>query len=213
MPKEQKAIYYITGDDLQKMKESPYLEKLKEKGFEVLLLVDPIDEWVVEHIKEYEKVPLQSITHENLDLESNKTDMTKDKQKGEQSIEEYKELQPLLQKLKEFLKEEIQEVKISYRLTQSPVCLVASEKSPSAHMQKILAQMNQRGNLPKSFMEKRILEINPNHPLINKLVTLPEERQKQWACILFNQALLMEGSTPSKPSDFSKAVNSILLDS
>ena len=225
MPENQKAIYYMTGENLYKMKESPYLEKLKEKGFEVLFLVDPIDEWVVGNLKEYDKIPLQSITHENLDLREStlakspedKTSQDKDKDKGqgkgqETEKEEENKLQLFLRKMKGFLKEEVQEVKVSHRLIQSPVCLVASTQSPSAHMQKILAQMNRSGH-PLSSTEKRILEVNPKHPLIHKMLTLPEDRQKQWAYLLFHQALLIEGSTPNKPAEFARTLNEILLES
>jgi molecular chaperone HtpG len=202
MKPEQKNIFFITGDSLSQVSNSPYLEKLKEKGMEVLLMVDPIDEWVTNSVPQYKEKPLWSVTKEGLDLDSEEEKKTKEEAKKKAS----EELAPLLETMKKALEENVKDVVISDRLTTTPVCLVSSAEEMSAHMQKILSQMGQNfGN------SKRILEINPNHPVFQKMQSASSEQQKKWAEILYAQALLTEGSTLPDPVKFSQAISELMV--
>jgi molecular chaperone HtpG len=204
MKEDQKDIYFITGDDLKKMSESPYLEKLKEKNYEVLLLADPVDEWVTEALREFKGKKLQSVMKEDLDLDTEEEKKKKaDEKKG--FTERFK---PLMELMKDTLKDSIKEVQISDRLTETPAVLVAGTHDPSAHMQKILSQMGQ--DYPGNT-SKRILEINPKHPVIEKMMSLGDDQQKLWTEVLYSQALLNEGSSIPDPKKFSKQLAELML--
>jgi len=203
MKEGQKEIYFMTGDDLAKMKESPYLEKLKEKNYEVLLLADPIDEWVTDVIREYKDKKLQSVTKEDLNLDTEEEKKTKEEEK-KGFLERFK---PLMESMKDTLKDQIKDINISDRLTETPVCLVAGSHDPSAHMQKILSQMGQ----DQGLNAKRILEINPKHPVIEKMLGLSGDQQKLWTEVLYSQALLNEGSNIPDPKRFSKQLADLML--
>jgi molecular chaperone HtpG len=201
---DQKEIFYITGDDLKKMSESPYLEKLKEKNYEVLLMADPIDEWVTDSLREFKGKKLQSVMKEDLNLDSEEEKKTKeDEKKGF-----LERLKPLMESMQETLKEQIKEVQISDRLTETPAVLVGSSQDPSAHMQKIMSQMGQ--DFPNSA-PKRILEINPKHPVIEKMIGLETHQQKLWTEVLYSQALLNEGSSLPDPKKFSQQLAELML--
>lgn len=203
MKESQKDIYYITGDNLTQVTHSPYLEKLKEKGFEVLLLVDPVDEWVAEAISSYKDKKLQSITKEGLDL-----DTAEEKQKKEEELKKAEmTLKPVLEVMKKALEKDVKDVVLSERLTNTPVCLVSASHDPSAHMQKLLSQMGQEYNMPT----KRILEINPQHPVFERMLKATPEQQTKWADILFAQALLNEGSNIPDPVKFSQQVAELMV--
>lgn len=203
MKEGQKEIYFMTGDDLNKMKESPYLEKLKEKNYEVLLLADPVDEWVTDVLREYKDKKLQSVMKENLDLDSEEEKKKKEEQK-KGLLERFK---PLMETMKDTLKDQVKDVHISDRLTETPVCLVGGSADPSAHMQKILSQMGQ----DQGLHAKRIFEINPQHPVIEKMMSLNTDQQKLWTEVLYNQALLNEGSTLPDPKKFSRQLAELML--
>lgn len=203
MKEGQKEIFFMTGDDLAKMKESPYLEKLKEKNYEVLLLADPIDEWMVDVVREYKEKKLQSVTKEDLNLDTEEEKKTKEEEK-KSFLERFK---PLMESMKDTLKDQVKDINISDRLTETPVCLVAGSHDPSAHMQKILSQMGQ----DQGLNAKRILEINPKHPVIEKMLNLSGEQQKLWTEVLYSQALLNEGSNIPDPKRFSKQLADLML--
>ncbi len=203
MKPEQKNIFFITGDSLSQVSNSPYLEKLKLKGFEVLLLVDPIDEWVTSSLPQYKDKPLWSVTKEGLDLDSEEEKKIAEESKKKASLE----LAPLIESLKKALEENVKDVVISDRLTTTPVCLVSGAQEMSAHMQKILSQMGQN----PGGTSKRILEINPTHPVFAKMQTASAEQQKKWAEILYAQALLTEGSVLPDPVKFSQAVSELMV--
>lgn len=199
----QKDIYYITGDSLTQVSHSPYLEKLKEKNYEVLLLIDPVDEWVVDSLKDYKDKKLQSIMREGLDL-----DTEDEKKKKEEELKQAElTLRPVLDTMKKTLEKEVKDVVLSERLTSTPVCLVAGSHDPSAHMQKLLSQMGREHNNPI----KRILEINPKHPLFEKMLKATPEQQTKWAEILFAQALLNEGSSLPDPVKFSQQIAELMV--
>lgn len=203
MKEGQKEIFFITGDDLNKMAQSPYLEKLKEKNYEVLLLADPIDEWVTDALPEFKGKKLQSVTKENLDLDTEEEKKKKEEEK-KGFLERFK---PLMESMKDTLKDQVKDVNLSDRLTETPVCLVAGSQDPSAHMQKILSQMGQGQGVDA----KRILEINPKHPVIEKMMSLTGPQQKLWTEVLYSQALLNEGSNIPDPRKFSQQLAELML--
>ena len=203
MKPEQKDIYYITGDNLFQVSNSPYLEKLKEKNLEVLLMVDPIDEWVVNALAEFKGKTLLSITKEGLDLDSFEEKKSKEDEKKKVS----EELAPVLELMKKHLQEQVKDVVISDRLTSTPVCLVSATDEMSLQMQKILSQMGQKSGQHS----KRIMEINPQHPLFKKMLSVPAAQQEQWSEILYSQALLNEGSALPDPVRFSKQIAELMV--
>ena len=203
MPEAQKEIYYITGDAISQVSNSPYLEKLKEKNYEVLMLVDPVDEWVVNALTEYKGKKLQSITKEGLNLDSEE----EKKQKEEELKAASETYAPLLSQMKKSLQAQVKDVVLSDRLTHTPVCLVSAAQDPSAHMQKLMAQMGQEYNMPT----KRVMEINAKHPLFAKMLKATTEQQSKWSEILYAQALLNEGSSIPDPVKFSQQVAELMV--
>lgn len=209
MPPEQKDIYFITGEKIEAVEHSPYLEKLKQKNFMVLFLVDPVDEWVTQELREFKGKKLTSITKEGLDLDSEEEKAKKEEQK-KIKIEKFGSL---ISNMKSSLTEQVKDVVISDRLTETPVCLVSTESGMSAHMERILSQMEQGGReMGGAFgKSKRILEVNVDHPVFSAMMQLPENKQKVWSEILYNQALLTEGSTLPDPVKFTKLVSEMMV--
>lgn len=199
---EQKAIYYITGDHLQQIQNSPYLEKLKANGYEVLLMTDKVDAWVASSMKTYAEKPFQSVMGEDLDLSSEEE---KAKEKENNAAAEAR-LKPLLDQMKETLIAQVKEIRLSDRLTDSPVCLVSSNNEATAHMERLMASMGQAA--PKA---KRILEINPDHPLYEKMMSVSKAQQEAWTEILFQQALLNEGSAIENPLQYSQKIAQLMM--
>lgn len=201
MKKDQKEIYYITGESVRQLQGSPYLEKLKQKNFEVLFCTDPVDEWVMQSIGKFKDKQLRSITKEGLDLDSEE-----DKKKQDEALKEKEgEFKKLLETIQGAVAANVKEVKISHRLVDSPVCLVSGAYDPSARMERMMEAMGQ--SMPKA---KRILEINPSHPIFGRMKDLPEDKQKEWAEILYNQALLSEGSPLEDPMRFSRQISNLM---
>lgn len=204
MPEGQKAIYYVTADSLSAAESSPHIEALKKHGFEVLFLVDPIDEWVVEQLREFDGTPLVSAAKGALDLPESDEDK---KQKEQQQ----KDLGAVLSRMHKALDEKVKEVRVTHRLTDSPACLVSDEHGMSAHMERILRDAGHE--VPE---QKRILEINPTHAVVKKLQALAdgdEARFVQWTGLLHDQALLAEGVLPSDPAGFAKKVADLMAGS
>lgn len=202
MKPSQKSIYYISGDTLLQIQNSPYLEKLKAKDFEVLFMTDKIDAWVAASLGKYNEKTLQSVMAEDLDL--NTAEEKKAEEEKLQKIEN--NLKPLLEVMKETLSKYIKEIKLSDRLTESPVCLVSASNAASAHMERLLESMGQTA--PKS---KRVMEINPNHPLYEKMLKAPKPQQKEWTEILYQQALLNEGSPIENPLQYSQRIANLMI--
>ena len=176
------------------------MEPLYKQGFTVATTVD---EWVMNSLQNYKEKPLQSIAKEDLDLDTEK----EKKEKEEDLATQQKKFKDLTTQIQKALDEHIKEVKISERLVDSPVCLVSGSNDPSAHMEKILGAMGQ--DLPKT---KRILEINPQHPIFDKMLKMAAEKQNSWAEILYNQALLNEGSPIKDPARFNKQISQLMVD-
>jgi len=206
MKAEQKDIYYIAGESRQAVEHSPHLEVFKTKDIEVLYMVDPIDEWVVQSMNEFDGKKLINVTKGDLDL-------------GELSKEEKKDQKEAKGKYKKFMKdfEEkmgdlLKEVRITTRLKESPCCLVADEADMGANMERILKMANQ-----KVTPGKRILEINPDHPIAISLEKKFSENSedpklKDWYQLLVDQALLAEGSEIKDPAGYVSKVNGFLTE-
>ena len=188
----QKEIYYITGDNINALINSPHLEKLKEKDFEVLLMTDPVDEWVVQSLTEYDGKPLKSAEKGDLELEQNK--------------ENAEEFNALFGFIKSKLEANVKEVKASSRLKDSVSCLTGDAQDMSAYMEKLLKASGQP--VPEV---KRVLEINLTHPLISKIKALFETDRdnpalKNYCELLFDLAVIAEGGKLENPSKFSRLV-------
>ncbi len=196
MQDDQEAIYYITAESHKAAKGSPHLEVFAKKGIEVLLLSDPVDEWLVNSMGTYNDKPLKSVTKGDLAL-SDEEKKAQDEQKAE--------LSTLTEKLQDVLSEAVKEVRLTYRLTESPACLVADENDPGANMERIMKAMGQ--DAPST---KPILEINPEHALIKKLDTNSDDFA-DWAQVLFDQAALSEGAQIKDPANYVKLVNKLLV--
>ena len=202
MKPEQDKIYYVTADSFAAAKNSPHLEVFRKKGIEVLLLSDRIDEWLVSHLHEFEGKPLQSVAKGELDL--GKLADEEDKKEQEKDAGEYKDL---VDKIKKALGDGVQDVRTTTRLTESPACLVSEQFGMGANLERLLKAAGQK--VPSS---KPILEINPRHPLLQRLKYEAEgQRFDDWCHVLFDQALLSEGGQLEDPASFVKRLNQLML--
>jgi len=198
----QSKIYYVTADSFAAAKNSPHLEIFRKKGIEALLLYDRIDEWLVMHLTEFDGKALQSVAKGELDL--GKLEDKQEKQQQEKAAAEFKEL---VNKIKTILGERVKEARITYRLTDSPACLVTDQHDISANFERLLKASGQ--GLPAG---KPILEINPSHPIVVKLKDeADEQRFADWTQLLFDQALLSEGGQLDDPAGFVRRLNELLL--
>ncbi|MBI3545691.1 MAG: molecular chaperone HtpG [Gammaproteobacteria bacterium] len=203
MKPEQDKIYYVTADTFAAARHSPHLEIFRKKGIEVLLMHDRIDEWVVMHLTEFEGKPLQSVAKGALDL--GKLEDKEEKQQQEKAAEEFKEL---IEKIKKALDGQVKDVRITYRLTNSPACLVADEYGIGTNFERVLKAAGQ-----KAPATKPILEINPEHPIVLRLKAEADaKRFDDWTRILHDQALLAEGGELEDPGSFVTRLNSLLLE-
>ena len=200
MKEGQEKIYYVTADGLKAARSSPHLEIFRKKGIEVLLLADRVDEWLVANLTEFEGKPLQSVAKGSLDL--GKLEDEAEKKEQEKEADEYKEL---TEKIKDVLGEQVKEVRITLRLTESPACLVADTHAMSGNLERLLKSAGQ-----KVDHAKPILEINPYHPMIQRL-KLEQTHFADWSHILFDQELLAEGGQLDDPATFVRRVNELLF--
>ena len=207
MKPAQKDIYFITGERLESVKQSPYLEMLKQKNLEVLFLTDAVDEWVTQGLTKFKDKNLVSITKEGLDLDSE----TEKKEKETIKKAQTERFAALMEKMKTNLSADVKDVVISDRLTETPVCLVSGQNDMSANMQKILSQMGEGAGMRGET--KRILEINPNHLIFEAMMKADDDQLKNWSEILFNQALLAEGNSIPNPVRFSKLIADLMIGS
>ena len=207
MPPEQSEIYFMAGESRDAVAHSPHLEALRQRNYEVLFFLDPIDEWILTGLSEYDGKSLKSIDCGDLKLG---TEEEKKKAETEQETAR-KELQDLLAFVRETLKDEVKDVRVSLRLTDSPCCLVADEGGMNAHMERLMRAMNQ--NVPH---DARILEINPKHPVLQRMKALfDQDREapllKDFVDLLHGQALLTEGSPLKDPVRFTGLVNRLMV--
>jgi len=207
MKPEQKKIYYITAENVNAAKSSPHLEIFRKHDIEVLLLTDRIDEWVVGHLPEFEGKPLQSVAKGDLelsDIESN-AEVIKDEEKEHQ---EQQTFEPLLKKIQQVLEKEVKEVRLSHRLITSPACLVRDQNALGPQMERLLKAAGQQ-----VAEIKPILEINPEHVIIRKLnEETNAEKLNEWMHILYEQALLAEGSGLPDPAAFVQRINTLWME-
>ncbi|WFE68135.1 molecular chaperone HtpG [Thiomicrospira sp. R3] len=198
MKEGQEAIYYIVADKHAAALGSPHLEAFRKKGIEVLLLSDRIDEWLVAHLTEFETKPLKSITQGDIkEFAEDEASLTDDQKKQRSD---------LVEKVKAALGDQVADVKMTRRLTESPACIVAEEGGITPHMARLMEQMGQ--SIPQV---KPVLELNPDHALVMRIAEIDDEEQtKQWALFLFEQAQLAEGDQLASPADFIKRVNLLL---
>jgi len=204
MTDKQKAIYYVTADSLAAGKASPHLEIFRRKDVEVLLLTDRVDEWMLSFLDEYDGRPLLSVAKGDLDL----GDLAEADEKEEQrkAVEQNK---ALVQAVKGALGERVKEVRVTLRLTDSPACVVADEHAMSQHLQRLLKDAGQ--SAPASAP---ILELNPNHPLVQRLSTHSQADDPQlaeWSALLLDQAILAEGGRLENPAEFVRRLNTMLM--
>jgi molecular chaperone HtpG len=199
MPAEQKDIYYLTGDNLVALADSPLIESLKDKGYEVLLMSDPVDEWVVQALTEYDGKPLKSAEKGDLEL-------------GDVDAEKEKSYAPLFGFIKSRLQDKIKDVKPSIRLKDSLACLSGDAQDPSAYMEKILKASGQ--NTPQA---KRVLELNSDHPAIERMRMLYEKNPDNpklidYSTMLLDIAVISEDGRIENPARFSKLMGQLMAD-
>lgn len=205
MPESQKKIYYATGVDKATIEKLPQMELLKEKGLEVLYLLDPVDEFAIETIRTYADKEFQSISRGDLDLDDAESQEVK-----KETEEIAKNNDDLVKDIKEVLGDKVAEVKISSRLKSSAVCLVADAMGPSLSMEHTFAAMDN-----PMFKAKRILEINPKHDLFSRLQILHSNGKddanfKDYCDLLYTQALIIEGIMPENPVDFANKIAQLM---
>ncbi len=202
MQEGQDKIYYVSAESYSAAVNSPHLEIFRDKDIEVIILHDRIDEWLVNHLTDFEEKQLQSVAKGALDLGDSKEE---DKEKVEKAEGEYKSL---IEKAQETLGEKVKEVRITNRLTKSPACLVADEHDMGANMQRILSAVGQAAP-----MSKPVLEINPDHDLLIRLRDESDDKRfDDWVNVLFDQALLAEGGQLEDPATYVSRMNDLLLE-
>jgi molecular chaperone HtpG len=203
MKEGQDKIYYVAADNYSTAKNSPHLEVFKQKDIEVLLLSDRIDEWLMSHLMEHEGKQLQDVTKGSLDLGD--LEGEEEKQEQEKIEEDFKEL---VERIKGVVGEKVEEVRITHRLTDSPACLVVNDDEMGMQMRRILESAGQE--VPAT---KRIFELNPKHPLVEKLKAEQDsERFSDLTLVLFDQSMLAEGGQLDEPSSYVQRLNNLLLE-
>ncbi|MCL4763595.1 MAG: molecular chaperone HtpG, partial [Burkholderiales bacterium] len=196
----QDAIWYVTADTHAAAAGSPHLEAFRRNGVEVLLLTDRVDEWVVNALDAFDGKPLKSVARGELD------DALADADEKARREEAAAKAAPVLATLREALGDRVADVRASTRLVESPACLVVGEGEASAHLERILRAAGQEA--PSS---KPVLEVNPAHPLLQRLAA-DDPRIADWASVLHDQALLAEGAPLADPAAFVRTVNALMAD-
>merc|ERR1711900_88863 len=208
MKEGQNDIYYVTGESVQQVSSSPFIETLRKKGFEVVYMCDPIDEYAVQQLKEYDGKKLKSVTKEGLDL-----DTEEEKKKTEELKAEY---EPLCKLIKEVLGDKVEKVAVSTRIADSPCILVTSEYGWSANMERIMKAQALRDSSMSSYMvSKKTTEINPMHSIMTELKTKAaadksDKTVKDLIWLLFDTSLLTSGFALDKPTQFAGRIHRMI---
>ena len=202
MPQDQKDIYFLCAEKEEDARNAPQLEQAEKHGLDVLFFVDPVDEWLVDSFREFEGKRLVDIARGDISFGS-ETEQKAEKEANEKAAAD---LKPFLEKVKDQLKDHVADVRVSSRLAESPCCLVASENALSPSMIRMMRAMKQ--DVPD---EKRILEVNASHPIVEKAKSLEGDAFADAVELLFDQALIAEGSPVPNPSRFAKLLTSLMM--
>ncbi len=207
MPESQKEIYFITGNSRDALEQSPHLEAFRAKGYEVLFMTDPVDEWVVQALTEYDGKILKAVDRGDISIDSEEEKLEKEKKREEAQ----KEFSDLISFLADRLKDKVKEVRFSNRLTDSACCLVAEEYGMNANMERIMKALNQP--VPES---KRVLELNPDHAILKAMADIYTQDKAapalaDYADLLYDQAILTEGSPIKDPLRFTRLVSELMV--
>jgi molecular chaperone HtpG len=202
MPADQKEIYFLIGETRSMLENSPYVESFKARGQEVLLLTDPVDEYLTGSLHQYKDKPLRPVDRGETEA---------DKEQAEKNKERQGQFAKLIEALKTRIPE-VQDVRLSTRLRESAACLVADEGAMGAHLERLLQRMGRGEEVPAS---KRILELNPDDPAVQRLRELAEKdpadpRVETYGRLLYDQAVIAEGSRIQDPAAFAKRVNALI---
>lgn len=201
MKEGQNKIYYVVAESFANAKSSPHLEIFRKKGIEVLLLSDRVDEWMLSFFREFDGKSLVSVSKGGLDLEQLADE--EEKKHQEEVTEKFK---PLVLRLQSTLKDRVKDVRVTLRLVDSPACVVVGKNDLSPHILRMLKASGQ-----ETPDIKPILEINPEHPLIEKISQTSGEDYEDWASVLLDQAMLVEGAQIEDPAGFVKKLNRLML--
>lgn len=202
MKEGQDKIYYVSAESFEAAKNNPALEVFRQKGIEVLLLSDRVDEWWLSHMTEFEGKKFQSVAKGDLDLGKLEDEATQEEKKKESD-----EFESVLKQMKEVLGDKVKDVRISHRLTSSPSCVVADDNDMGIHMQRIMQAAGQNFGASKP-----IFEINPKHAMLNAIkMEADDARFADWTKLLFDQAILAEGGHLDNPAEFVQRMNKLLM--
>ena len=208
MKDKQKHIYYLTAESFNAAKSNPQLEIFRKNNIEVLLLSDRVDEWMTSHLSSFKSKNLKSIAKGDLDL---KDLINEEKNDTEEQKSTDKKYENMLKQMKNILKNKVEDVRISKRLTESPSCIVVGEYGMSMHLQKLMLESGQMTNMPGAPSAKPVLEININHKFVENLNSEQDDAKfTDWTGILYQQAMLIEGARLEDPSEFISLVNKYL---
>merc|ERR1712098_751513 len=208
MKEGQNDIYYVTGESVAQVSSSPFIETLRKKGLEVLYMVDPIDEYATQQLKEYDGKKLKSVTKEGLDLD------TEDEKKKTEELKA--EFEPLCKLIKEVLGDKVEKVSVSTRIAESPCILVTSEYGWSANMERIMKAQALRDSSMSSYMvSKKTMEINPTHSIMTELknkasADKSDKTVKDLIWLLFDTALLTSGFNLDQPTEFAGRIHRMI---
>ncbi|MEX0430075.1 molecular chaperone HtpG [Spiribacter insolitus] len=202
MREGQKSIYYLTGESLAAVRNSPHLEVFRKRDVEVLLLAEPVDEWLVAHLNEFDGTPLQAVAKGQLELDELGDPDTPDAGEKPEASDSVK---ALINRIGEALGDRVSEVRASARLTESPACIVVGEHEFGMNMQRMLKAAGH--DLPQ---QQPVLEINPDHPIIQRLAEDEQAPIDEWSALLLEQSVLMDGGRLEDPAGFVRRMNRLL---